>query len=297
MVRSAALAAAAVSLLLGGCSGASFGPTGGSMRSDNDGVQTVSDAADALDLHRPSASDNAKAAIGAIDALGSFVRDIAEAEHMLTSSSRHGNPREIHQRVAARHGTHVVSGSDLVMQPGFASVTEFCQSSAGYSPTGIPSLDVAFGWQSGAFSGGVRAFDERGGFATWSAHAGGEVVQGAIGALSLRRGAGSTACPITRAAFAVAGADVASAFSIPITLTFRHGQLSNVTVMHATFANGESLDVTTAANRQPVETSGIIRKGRTQVASFGTNAAGEGTLTITSTGAQYVISDWIVVGT
>lgn len=47
----------------------------------------------------------------------------------------------------------------------------------------------------------------------------------------------------------------------------------------------------------PVETSGIVRKGRTQVAGFQANALGDGILTITSTGAQYVINDWIVVST
>jgi hypothetical protein len=41
----------------------------------------------------------------------------------------------------------------------------------------------------------------------------------------------------------------------------------------------------------------VLRDGRAQVATFHANAAGDGTLTITSTGAQYVIADWIVVGT
>jgi hypothetical protein len=33
------------------------------------------------------------------------------------------------------------------------------------------------------------------------------------------------------------------------------------------------------------------------LATFHTNASGEGTLTITSTGAQYAIADWIVTAT
>lgn len=312
MARSAARGVAAlVGLLLAGCSAGSFYPSGVALPTGGDGVQTVSDAADALDVHRSSASESAKAAIGAIDAFGSFVRDISDAEHVFTGSPARGDSRKIFHRVivggpvktvrtvsqlSGAGDKRVISGSDLVMQPGFGGVTDFCQSSAGYSVTGIPSLDVTFGWESGAFSGGFRAADSRG-FATWSAHAGGEIVQGGIGALSIRRSAGSASCPMTSPAFTVAGADVSNAFSIPITLTFHRGELSNLNVAHATFANGESLDASTAAARRSVETSGIVRKGRTQVAGFQANALGDGILTITSTGAQYVINDWIVVST
>ncbi len=42
--------------------------------------------------------------------------------------------------------------------------------------------------------------------------------------------------------------------------------------------------------------TGVITKGETELGSFDENAAGNGTLTVTSTGAQYRIKDWIVVG-
>jgi hypothetical protein len=77
MVRLAAVALAALwGLAITGCAGGSFAQPGLSLPAA-DGVQTVSDAADALDGHRVSASENAKAAIAATDALGSFVREIS----------------------------------------------------------------------------------------------------------------------------------------------------------------------------------------------------------------------------
>jgi hypothetical protein len=255
----------------------------------------VSDAADALDVHRSSASENAKAAIGATDALGAFVRDLSDAENILSRPTRAQSHHVVHRAVArGSRDKRIISGSDLVIQPSLGNVSTFCQSSAGYSVTGIPSLDVTFGWQSGALSGGARATEDHG-FTTWSANASGEIVRSAIGALSIRRGAGSSSCPMTAPAFSLDGADVADAFSIPISLAFRRGVISSVSVANATFANGESLDATTVANRQSLEVDGVVRNGRTKVATFRTNASGNGTLTITSTGAQYVIADWIVV--
>ena len=48
---------------------------------------------------------------------------------------------------------------------------------------------------------------------------------------------------------------------------------------------------------QPVQVTGLISNGRTQMAGFRTDVTGNGTLTNTSTGAQYVIADSVVVGT
>ena len=81
MARPAALAVAALAgFLLAGC----FGPAGLSLPAAVDGVQTVSDAADSLDIHRSTASENAKAAIAITDALGSFVRDISADQRALS---------------------------------------------------------------------------------------------------------------------------------------------------------------------------------------------------------------------
>ncbi len=289
--------AALTGILLGGCSGGSFGQAGLSLPAAGDGVQTVSDAADALDAHRTLASENAKAAISVTDALGSFVRDIS-ADQRALAAQRHVYVRPVtrfvRQYAVVRSGKQILAGSELIVRQGLG-VTDYCQSSAGYSVNGIPSLDETFGWQSGALRGGARAADARGS-AIWSAHASGAVVQGAIGGFSIARNGTSASCPMNSPAFVLKGGASENAFELPIAMAFRYGALSNLRVANGTFANGDSLAVTTA-NRQPLEFEGAISNGRTQLATFRTNALGDGKLTITSTGAQYIIADWIVVGT
>jgi hypothetical protein len=301
MARPATPAVAAlIGFLLAGCAGG-FGQAGLSLPTA-DGVQTVSDAADALDAHRTSASEEAKAAISVTDALGSFVREISADQRALAfAGSQHAGGtgrtlvRSIRQDVVEINGKRILSGSELVMRPG-VGVRDYCQSSAGYSLNGIPSLDETFGWQSGAFTGGKRAADGRG-LAIWSATASGAVVQGAIGALSIERSGASASCPMSAPAFLLKGGSSENAFSIPIAMAFRRGELFNLSVANARFANGASLEARTDAKRQPVSVSGVITNGRAELATFHTDALGNGTLTITSTGAQYVIADWIVVGT
>lgn len=291
MARPAALAVAALAgFLLAGC----FGPAGLSLPAAVDGVQTVSDAADSLDIHRSTASENAKAAIAITDALGSFVRDISADQRALSGHvTNHAALRPMHQYVVERDGKRINSGSELILRGN--GVGDYCQSSAGYSTSGIPSLDATFGWQSGAVSGGKRAADARG-TALWSARASGAVVQGAIGSLSIERNMAGATCPMNAPAFVLKGGTSENAFEIPIAMAFRHSELFNLSVAGGRFASGDTLDVTTTS-RQPVEVNGLITTGRTQLATFRTNAAGNGKLTITSTGAQYVVDDWIVAGT
>lgn len=298
MARLAYLAVVALTgLFFAGCSGGSFGPAGPSLPAASDGVQTVSDAADALDVHRSSASENAKAAIAVTDALGSFVRDIS-ADQRETAAARPSRSARsfVRQNIVTLNGKQILSGSELVIAHPSQRSGDYCQGSAGYTVSGIPSLDASFGWESGAFTGGTRTTDNRGS-ATWSANASGAIVQGAIGGLSIGRSGVAGSCPVTVPAFTLRGGDSENAFSMPVSLAFRHGKLSNLTVGDAKFANGDNLVVKTQADRHPVEVDGMIADGRTQLASFRTDALGDGTLTITSTGAQYVVADWIVVGT
>jgi hypothetical protein len=286
MARPAVLATTAlVGLLFTGCS-AALGPFGVSLPAAGDDVQTVSDAADSLVAHRGSATQNAKAAIGVTDALGSIVRDVSNDERILS-----GETRPNKEGARARR---VLSQSQLVIRPSGGGVSGYCQSSAGYSLKGIPSLDETFGWQSGAYSGGARVTGGRG-FSTWSANAIGEAVQAPIGGLSIVR-SGAASCPMLVPTFSVRGATANNTFSIPIMLTYRHGTLWNVSVSNARFAGGESLDVAMSFGR-PQSITGTIARGSTELATFHTNASGEGTLTITSTGAQYAIADWIVTAT
>jgi hypothetical protein len=294
MARLATLGVAALTgVLIAGCSSGSFGQAGLSLPTA-DGVQTVSDAADALDTHRSTASENAKSAIAVTDALGSFVRDISADQRALTEY-RSGSPA-LHlgrHYVVERNDKQVFSGSELVLRQSIG-LSDYCQNSAGYSINGIPSLDETFGWQSGALSGGTRTANEHG-LAIWSARASGAVVQGAIGGLSLTRNETNATCPMNAPAFILRGGTSENAFEIPIAMAFRGGSLFNLNVANGKFASGDTLDVTTSG-RQRIEVDGIISNGRRQLATFRTDATGRGTLTITSTGAQYSIAEWIVVG-
>jgi len=289
MARSASLAVVALAgLLAAGCAGGSFGQAGFSLPAATDGVQTVADAADALDGHRASASQNAKSAIAVTDALGSFVRDISADQRALSGSKQAYLRLRSHQYTVERNGKRIVAGSALVLRPGASG---YCQSSAGYSPGGIPSLDAEFGWQGGAFAGGTRS-DKPGGVAVWSAQASGAVVQGGIGKLAIARTGAAASCPMSEPAFILEGGSSQNPFELPIALEFRGGTLQDLSVVDGRFADGATLDVTTSGRT----VRGAIKDGRAQVATFRTNAAGNGTLTITSSGAQYAIADWIVVG-
>jgi hypothetical protein len=297
MARSATLAVAAlIGLLLAGCTGGSFGQAGLSLpAATSDGVQTVSDAADALDGHRTSGSANAKAAIAVTDALGSFVREIsADQEALARAGARLTGFPTIHsvrEYTVEVNGRRVAAGSELLARP---ALGQYCQSSAGYTVSGIPSLDETFGWQSGT-AGGTRTTDTRGG-ATWSANASGAIVQGEIGTLSVVRRGTSAACS-TSPAFVLKGGTAANAFSLPLSMAFHRGELINLSVVNGKFASGDSLEVTTQPNGRHTAIRGAVANGGSQLATFRTNVSGDGTLTITSTGAQYVIANWIVVGT
>ncbi len=133
-------------------------------------------------------------------------------------------------------------------------------------------MTQTFGWQSGA-TGGMRTTDARGG-AIWSANASGAVMQGAIGALSVARRGSNATCATNSPAFVLKGGTAANAFSLPISMAFRRGELINLSVVSGRFANGESLEVTTRPNRQQAEINGAISNGRTQVATFRTNRRG-----------------------
>ncbi len=282
MARSAVFAIVALTgLSLTACAGM-FGQPGFSLPFAGDETQTVSDVADSLDAHRSSATEDARAAIGVVNALGSVVREVSRDERVLSAGRR------------AHNDAGVLSRSQLVMRPRFGNVFAYCESSAGYAIKGIPSLDETFGWQSGAYSGGTRVIEGRG-FSTWSANASGESVRAPIGGLAVVRN-GGTSCPMMAPTYSVSGATAYDAFSIPITLTYRHGTLWNLGVTNAMFSGGESLDVASSSDRQPSFT-GFIAKDGTQLGELRTDTLGNGTLTITSTGAQYRVAGWIVTGT
>jgi hypothetical protein len=292
MGRPAAFAIAAfLGLLLTGCYGP-FGQAGVSVPYAVDDARTVSDAADALLAHRSSATDNARAAIGVTNGVGSFIRDISRDEMAISQASVRGISRRA--QLARPSGPRIYTESQLVIRQAIANVAPFCESSAGMGLNGIASLDASFGWQSGVYAGGTRT-SNGGDFATWSATATGASVEAPIGQLGIMRRGGAS-CPMMDPTYTINGARSDDGFSIPIALTYRDGQLWDVTASGGTFNNGERLDMSSTPQTTRLTVTGIITKGETALGSFAENAAGDGTLTVTSTGAQYRIKDWIVVG-
>lgn len=289
--RAAFSIAAVVGLLLTGCYGP-FGQPGVSVPNAIDDARTVSDAADALLAHRSSATDNARAAIGVTNGIGSFIRDISGDELAISQASRRGISRNSAQ-LARPSGGRIYTASQLILRQVIANVAPFCESGAGMGLNGIASLDASFGWQSGVYAGGTRT--SNGDFATWSATATGASVEAPIGQLGIMRHGGSS-CPMVDPTYTINGARTDDGFSIPISLTYQNGRLWDVTVSGGTFNNGERLDMSSAPATTRPTVYGIITKNETELGSFEESAAGNGTLTVTSTGAQYRIKDWIVVG-
>jgi hypothetical protein len=187
--------------------------------------------------------------------------------------------------------------TEFVVMPGSRSSNGFCSDSAGFDPTGIVSLDSTFGWQGGVLGGATRTV-EGNGFVTWSATPSGTVFAGVIGSLSIATATQNFSCPIARPEFRLAGGNPIGTYTIPISATFHRGRLWSLSVPHATLPGGDTLSARTNHARRPESHEyirGSVSAGRTSVATFGVNAFGNGTLTVTSTGAQYKIADWIVV--
>ncbi|HUN29345.1 MAG TPA: hypothetical protein VMV65_06040, partial [Alphaproteobacteria bacterium] len=97
--------------------------------------------------------------------------------------------------------------------------------------------------------------------------------------------------------FTLAGGTSQGAYSIPVSATYLHGELTNLVVTNATLANGNTLNVATNSSVSPANSNfitGTISGSSGQIATFAVDCFGDGTLTVTSSGAQYVIDDWHV---
>ncbi len=293
MARKSRLAVASIlGLLFAGCSG-SIGQNGASLPVA-DGVQTVSDAADALDTHRASASQNAIAAIGATNAFGSTVRDLVGDESAVTGRLLRGVVRYSGGALIVRERTfskRVASASLLSVQQRQMASNAFCQEAAGYTVNGIPSLDTSFGWEGRIEPSGMRSESTRG-IATWSARAAGNIYQAAIGSLTLVPTA-ATSCAPMLGRYALRGSTTRDGFTMPIAATFHQGKLVHLTAGDATFSSGETLRAISSG--RPLHVDGVINSGVMTIGTFRTDAFGNGTLTIVSSGAQYSITDWIAV--
>ncbi len=186
--------------------------------------------------------------------------------------------------------------SEFVLAPASGNTTTFCSDEAGYNETGYASLGTTFGW-SGLLPNGTRTVNGDGSV-TWQSTHTGATFSGAIGSLSIHSANRNTACPITTPMFAIAGGTLKGSFSIPISATYLRGVLTNLTITNATLLNGNTLNVTTNVSLQPPDPhfiSGTLTKNGATIATFNVNAFGDGVLTVTASGKQYIINDWHVV--
>jgi hypothetical protein len=187
----------------------------------------------------------------------------------------------------------VASDSELIVPTG--NPYRFCQDAAGYSLTGIPSLDATFGWEGGVLSGGTVFVG--GDSFRLSATIGGTAVQGALDSLALVAGTPSSSCPIATPAYTLSGGASIGTITIPVRIAFHGRVLSDLTIDRASILGTYTLNVVTRREQgNEVEVLGALTQGRTRIATLHLDAFGDGTLTVTSTGAQYKIVDWVVVG-
>lgn len=189
------------------------------------------------------------------------------------------------------------AGYEIVLLPVSGGSQSFCSDSAGYNATGFQNLNETLGWQGGVFSTGTRTVNGDGSV-TWNATHAGSASKGSIGSLSLGVSSENTACPISKPMFTLSGGTALGSYSIPTVATYKSGLLIGLTITNATLSSGNTLNVTTNGNVSPMSNlfiTGTLTNGTTQLATFSVDAFGDGTLTITSSGAQYVITDWNVV--
>lgn len=189
------------------------------------------------------------------------------------------------------------AGSSQTLMPSARNRTgTFCEDSTGYTAAGIPLLDAAFGWEGGTFGTQATRADDGHGLVTLSTIQRGSTFVGPRGSLSIAAAPANHRCPANAPAFRLAGGDLGGAFAIPIRAVYRHGVLWDLTVSGATLADGYRLNarsVRTALGGHAV--TGVLANGGVRVASLAADAFGNGTLTITSSGAQYRLIDWTIV--
>lgn len=185
---------------------------------------------------------------------------------------------------------------ELVVAAASGNSTTFCSDSAGFNATGDAALNETFGW-AGVMPNGTRTVNNDGSV-TWQTTHTGSTYTGPIGGFSIQAGVQNTACPISTPMFALAGGTQKGQYTLPVTATYNHGVLVNLTVQNATLPNGDTLGVQTNAGVSPANShfiSGTLSKDGGTVATFNVDAFGDGVLVVASTGKQYQIEDWHVV--
>lgn len=195
------------------------------------------------------------------------------------------------------HANAVDYASELIVAAQTNGSSAFCGNSAGYNAVGIPALDKTFGWQGGYLPGATRTSNADGAV-TWSSTHANDLEEGPIGGLSIATGTPNAACPIATPAFTLDGGTVKRTSSAALSVTVKSGVLVGLSVTRAN-ANG-SYNLTAAAHSNvwytnPKYITGTISGQGSALATFGVNAFGDGTLTVTKSGTTYPVIDWVVI--
>lgn len=239
---------------------AGCGDGGYSGLAGSSGVETVGDAA-AIVAHRPTGSQYAATAIDAVDTFGAALGGVGALENV--------------QRT--------VGGSLL-----------FCRTFAGLGGEWVPALDMTLGWQ-GTTSGIAAGAGRPGAPISVKAIAAGTAFVGAEGSIEPLDAWSRSQCPSETPTYAVIGKALVMPFKIPFRIDYHNGRLSGLSVSHASFGT-YSLALTTIRVARTLRIEGIIDDGRTRIADLRADELGSGDLTITSTGAQYRLVGWSVIG-
>jgi hypothetical protein len=187
--------------------------------------------------------------------------------------------------------------NEFIVSPSSNNVSAFCSDWAGYNATGIARLGATFGWAGGFLSGGTRTVNGDGSV-TWTGSRSATLYEGPIGGLSIAQGTLNNACPIATPAYAIAGGTQKGSSIGSLSATFYNGWMRSLTISRVSLSGGYSLNASSDAGVWPTSTNfitgSVSYRGKT-VASFAVNAAGDGTLTVTATGAHYAIAGWVVI--
>ena len=186
--------------------------------------------------------------------------------------------------------------NEFIVAPSSNGSSTFCNDSAGYNATGIARLNETFGWAGGNLSGGTRTVNADGSV-TWAGSRNATSYEGPIGSLSIAQGTQNSACPIATPAYTISGGNAKGSSVAAVSATFLNGWLKSLSASRVSLSGGYSLTLASNAGIWPTNidfVSGTVSYHGTQVATFNTNALGDGVITVTKTGAKYVIIAWVV---
>jgi hypothetical protein len=207
-----------------------------------------------------------------------------------------GFVREAQSTLDAGHRT-IDGDNEFIVTPANNNVSAFCSDWAGYNATGIARLNATFGWSGGFLSGGTRTINGDGSV-TWTGTRNATLYEGAIGSLSIVPGTTNSACPIATPAYAIGGGTAKGSSVGTLTVTFDNGWMQSLSVSRTSLSGGYSLTASSNAGVWPTSSNfitGTVSRAGTTVATFSVNAAGDGTLAVTATGARYYVAGWTVV--